>query len=85
MFLLQKPYCNFSLISNSVLSIRSCTINNKALDYILISRRSVFRAGTRFYVRGLDSKGQAANFVETEQIVLYDEHKCSFVQVCFIL
>lgn len=67
-------------VIHGFLSIRSCTINNKALDYILISRRSVFRAGTRFYVRGLDSKGQAANFVETEQIVLYDEHKCSFVQ-----
>lgn len=35
----------------------------------------------RYNVRGLDSDGHAANFVETEQIVEYDYTKCSFVQV----
>lgn len=74
-------FITFSLTFLSVVSIRSCTVNNKAIDYILISRRSVYRAGTRFYMRGLDSEGQAANFVETEQILLYDGHKCSLVQV----
>jgi len=37
-------------------------------DEILISRRSRFRAGTRFTVRGADATGAVANFVETEQI-----------------
>ena len=37
-------------------------------DEILISRRSRFRAGTRFTVRGSDATGAVANFVETEQI-----------------
>lgn len=29
---------------------------------------------------GIDSEGHAANFVETEQIVLYEGAKASFVQ-----
>jgi len=43
----------------------------------------VYRAGTRFYVRGIDAEGQVhvANFVETEQIVQYEGTKCSLIQV----
>jgi hypothetical protein len=37
-------------------------------DQLLISRRSKYRAGTRFTKRGADSLGDVANFVETEQI-----------------
>lgn len=61
--------------------MRKCRVKTTAFTYILISRRSCFRAGTRYYVRGLDSEGHAANFVETEQIVEYDGVKSSFVQV----
>ena len=32
----------------------------------LISRRQVYRAGTRMNVRGLDDEGHVANYVETE-------------------
>lgn len=32
---------------------------------------------------GIDSEGHAANFVESEQIVLYEGAKASFVQVSF--
>ena len=39
-------------------------------DQILISRRSRFRAGTRFTRRGADDTGAVANFVETEQILI---------------
>lgn len=39
-------------------------------DELLISRRSRFRAGTRFTVRGADATGAVANFVETEQLCL---------------
>uniref|UniRef100_A0A3P8WCK0 SAC1 like phosphatidylinositide phosphatase n=1 Tax=Cynoglossus semilaevis TaxID=244447 RepID=A0A3P8WCK0_CYNSE len=60
--------------------IKPCRINGKIFEWILISRRSCFRAGVRYYVRGIDSEGHAANFVETEQIVLYEESKASFVQ-----
>ncbi|XP_063951272.1 phosphatidylinositol-3-phosphatase SAC1-B-like [Lytechinus pictus] len=62
------------------ISIRIGIINTKRFDYILISRRSCLRAGTRFYMRGLDEQGQAANFVETEQIVQFNGSRASFVQ-----
>lgn len=48
---------------------------------ILISRRSRFRAGTRYKRRGLDEDGNCANYVETEQIFRYGTHVVSFVQV----
>ncbi|XP_056376206.1 phosphatidylinositol-3-phosphatase SAC1 isoform X2 [Hyla sarda] len=60
--------------------IHSCSVNGKYFDWILISRRSCFRAGVRYYVRGIDSEGHAANFVETEQIVYCNGGKASFVQ-----
>uniref|UniRef100_A0A7N8XIR1 SAC1 like phosphatidylinositide phosphatase a n=1 Tax=Mastacembelus armatus TaxID=205130 RepID=A0A7N8XIR1_9TELE len=60
--------------------MKPCRINGKIFEWILISRRSCFRAGVRYYVRGIDSEGHAANFVETEQIVLYEGAKTSFVQ-----
>ncbi|GBG29408.1 Phosphatidylinositide phosphatase SAC1 [Hondaea fermentalgiana] len=41
-----------------------------SLTYLFISRRSRTRQGTRFNLRGLDAEGNAANFVETEQILL---------------
>ncbi|XP_033754247.1 phosphatidylinositide phosphatase SAC1-like [Pecten maximus] len=62
------------------ITVKSCNINNKLFDYILISRRCIYRAGTRFYVRGIDTEGQVANYVETEQIVQYEGQKCSLVQ-----
>ena len=45
----------------------------------LISRRSRRRAGTRYKRRGADAEGNVANFVETEQIVLYHNYSLSFV------
>lgn len=48
---------------------------------IVISRRSRFRAGTRYKRRGVDEGGKCANYVETEQILKYDSHILSFVQV----
>ncbi|XP_068084961.1 phosphatidylinositide phosphatase SAC2 [Anabrus simplex] len=47
----------------------------------LISRRSCYRAGTRYKRRGVDEDGKCANYVETEQIVSYHHHQVSFVQV----
>lgn len=39
------------------------------IQWTLVSRRSVRRAGTRFNSRGIDHDGNVANFVETEQIL----------------
>lgn len=45
----------------------------------LVSRRSVYRAGTRYRRRGCDENGNCANFVETEQIFRYNKHFTSVV------
>jgi len=49
---------NISVIENGIGSY----------DELLISRRSRFRAGTRFTKRGADSSGHVANYAETEQV-----------------
>ncbi|KAA8917681.1 hypothetical protein TRICI_000178 [Trichomonascus ciferrii] len=49
---------------------------------IIISRRSVLRAGVRYLRRGIDDNGNCANWVETEQLLHYgDNSVCSYTQV----
>ncbi|KAK6633081.1 hypothetical protein RUM43_012824 [Polyplax serrata] len=55
--------------------------NHENFKLILISRRSRHRAGTRYKRRGVDEEGNCANYVETEQILVYQKHKFSFVQI----
>lgn len=47
----------------------------------ILSRRSRYRAGTRYKRRGVDEKGHCANYVETEQLIIFQNHELSFVQV----
>ena len=80
--LLDRPEVNkfATPIMHGFISINSCFVKGRTFDVILISRRSTLRAGTRYNVRGLDNFGDAANFVETEQILLYGRHISSLVQ-----
>ncbi|KAI0274857.1 SacI homology domain-containing protein [Gloeopeniophorella convolvens] len=48
---------------------RPAMVNGRKLQLSLVSRRSRFRAGTRYFRRGVDHDGHVANFNETEQIV----------------
>ncbi|XP_014236993.1 phosphatidylinositide phosphatase SAC2 isoform X2 [Trichogramma pretiosum] len=54
---------------------------HEIFNLAIISRRSRFRAGTRYKRRGVDEDGKCANYVETEQLVWYHDHQVSFVQV----
>lgn len=73
---------NFALpILHGFISINSCLINGCYFNWAIISRRSIFRAGTRLFRRGIDKDGNVANFVETEQIVEYQGDRASFVQI----
>lgn len=56
-------------------------VKGKKLLFSLISRRSTKMAGVRFLARGIDSNGHTANFVETEQIVLYENYIFSYVML----
>ena len=55
---------------------RLLTINQKALSFILISRRDKSRAGMRFISRGADAQGNVSNFAETEQILTFINDDC---------
>lgn len=55
--------------------------NGKSIDYVVISRRNISNAGSRFWRRGVDSNGNAANFIETEQILVHENKIVSFVQL----
>eukprot|EP00048_Salpingoeca_helianthica_P017296 m.236546 g.236546 ORF g.236546 m.236546 type:complete len:599 (-) comp20649_c0_seq1:102-1898(-) len=60
-------------IVHGFISIQAgCAVSGHNVDYALVSRRAVTRAGTRFFRRGIDLNGFVANFVETEQIVVVD-------------
>lgn len=58
-----------------IFSEHTSNLNGHELQLSLFSRRSVFRAGTRYFRRGLDSQGHAANFNETEQVVWVDKRR----------
>lgn len=71
-------------VMQGTLQIEPCNIEGYEFDFILISRRSRERAGMRYQRRGINEDGQVANFVETEQVVLFkrddSNHVASFVQ-----
>ena len=55
-------------------------VNGIAFNWGIVSRRSVQRAGTRLFSRGIDANGNVSNYVETEQLVEVNGDRCSFVQ-----
>ncbi|MCP9260468.1 Phosphatidylinositide phosphatase SAC1 [Dirofilaria immitis] len=60
-------------IIHGFFDINRCVVNGHIFQLCLISRRSIYRAGTRFYMRGVSTNGHSANYVETEQLVEYDK------------
>ena len=56
-----------------MLEIHSTTFKGTPLTLALISRRSRHRAGTRYFTRGLDDQGHAANYNETEQVLILND------------
>ncbi|KAF2361297.1 SAC domain [Trinorchestia longiramus] len=68
-------------IVHGFVCIKQCSINGEWFTWGLVSRRSVYRAGTRMWTRGVDKDGAVANYVETEQIVEFRDFRTSFVQI----
>lgn len=56
----------------SAFDIRPAKVNGHHIRLCLMSRRSRYRAGTRYFRRGVDHEGHVANYVETEQVLLLD-------------
>jgi len=55
-------------------NVAFCKDSKYCYDEVLISRRSRFRAGTRFTKRGADGTGAVANYAETEQVCWLKQH-----------
>ena len=64
----------------SVVSLNSFVVNGIPFTWGIVSRRTVHRAGTRLFSRGIDSNGNVSNYVETEQLVEANGDRSSFVQ-----
>ncbi|TWU75256.1 hypothetical protein ED733_005972 [Metarhizium rileyi] len=56
-----------------MLEIKPTKFKNTPLTIVIISRRSRYRGGTRYFTRGLDEDGHAANYNETEQVVILND------------
>ncbi|GAA6022266.1 hypothetical protein JCM8202_001999 [Rhodotorula sphaerocarpa] len=48
---------------------RQASLNGRDFQFGLVSRRNRYRAGTRYFSRGIDAAGNVSNFNETEQLV----------------
>ncbi|KAK9480874.1 SacI homology domain-containing protein [Lipomyces japonicus] len=81
----QQEFINYSTVDPAIdhfilpvvfgyVKVTKTSINNTPLTFGLISRRSRFRAGTRYFSRGIDGDGNVSNFNETEQVVVVDSH-----------
>lgn len=73
-------YCS-RVVQGYLEEFASVLPNNQKIRYILLSRRSSRKAGTRFYARGIDDEGCVANFVESEQIAEVSELVFTHLQV----
>lgn len=68
-------------VMRGIVQIFVVVVQRQPFEFFLISRRSRYRAGTRYKTRGVDGTGNVANYVETEEIVSINGHWMSFVQV----
>ena len=73
-------------VINGYFDTRIVNYNEDDLSFIVIGRKDDRRSGMRFLFRGADLNGNVANFVETEEILVYREqngigHILSFLQI----
>ena len=60
---------DFKTIGFYLLALYQYCPFQEQITWSILSRRSKYRTGTRFFVRGSDDNGNVANFCETEQIL----------------
>ena len=53
-----------------MMRIAQTKVKSTSFTYALITRRSRYRAGTRYQSRGIDESGHVSNYNETEQVVV---------------
>ncbi|GAA5862472.1 hypothetical protein JCM3774_002529 [Rhodotorula dairenensis] len=67
----QQDFSRFILpVVFGFVEFRHASLNGRDFQFGLVSRRNRYRAGTRYFSRGIDQAGNVSNFNETEQIVI---------------
>ncbi|WEW59288.1 Phosphoinositide phosphatase sac1 [Emydomyces testavorans] len=56
-----------------MLEIVPTRIKSTSFTFALITRRSRYRGGTRYFSRGIDEQGHVSNYNETEQIIILND------------
>ena len=56
-----------------MLRVTPAKIKSTSFTFALITRRSRFRGGTRYFSRGIDQDGHVSNYNETEQLVILND------------
>lgn len=56
-----------------MMRITSTKVRATPLTFVLITRRSRHRAGTRYFSRGIDEHGNVSNYNETEQVIILND------------
>jgi hypothetical protein len=57
-----------------MMRIVNTRIKSTPLTFVLITRRSRHRGGTRYFSRGIDEQGHVSNYNETEQVVILNDN-----------
>ncbi|ORZ18050.1 SacI homology domain-domain-containing protein [Absidia repens] len=69
----QPQFSDFILpLLQGFIELRTSSVNDHSFVFGLFTRRSRHRPGTRYFSRGIDADGHVSNYVETEQVVIYD-------------
>jgi hypothetical protein len=73
-------------VINGYVGMKDIKYFSKEFKLILISRKGCFRSGVKFFSRGIDVNGNTANYVESEQIIVFKNDKkvyniCSYSQL----
>ncbi|XP_034951081.1 phosphatidylinositide phosphatase SAC1 [Chelonus insularis] len=77
----RPEYSKFCLpIIHGFISLNTVVANGISFNWGIVSRRSIHRAGTRLFSRGIDANGNVSNYVETEQLIEVNGDRSSFVQ-----
>lgn len=60
-------------VISGMLNLTKTSIKNNPMTFLLVTRRSRHRTGTRYFSRGIDEQGHVSNFNETEQSIILND------------
>lgn len=65
-------------VISGTLSLTRTSVKGNPFTFLLITRKSRHRVGTRYFSRGVDEAGHASNFNETEQVAVLNDTESGY-------